>query len=292
MSPTNRPGAIITDLIERAREMKRARGQTAAQAGAVSETDDAEEDEDESATDTASTVQAANDTDEDDATAAPGYRTVKGIVRPASAISNDVASVSTGSLTPTNDSDSALASKSSSQLRNAFDDLKISRTADAAGPPPSQSGASLSVPSPLSRPPTDTPNAPSRLSTASVSSNHSAQAAHAAQAVEDKRASVSSAQTTGSTAPVVGGQKNVFKAARLCRLARRVNCADFTGDALLLGVDDGLYAFEMEGLHALPFVASLAMGSLTLGQMANQRCNRSPPGDTSKWMCWRESRSR
>lgn len=35
-----------------------------------------------------------------------------------------------------------------------------------------------------------------------------------------------------------------FKASRICRLAIRVNCAEFIGDTLLLGTDDGLFSFE------------------------------------------------
>ena len=44
-------------------------------------------------------------------------------------------------------------------------------------------------------------------------------------------------------------QKNVFKALRMCRLARDINCAEVIGNStLLLGVDDGLYSFESEGM--------------------------------------------
>ncbi|KAH6575531.1 hypothetical protein BASA50_002962 [Batrachochytrium salamandrivorans] len=37
---------------------------------------------------------------------------------------------------------------------------------------------------------------------------------------------------------------HVFKAGRVCRLSIKVNCANFLGDTLLFGTDDGLYAFE------------------------------------------------
>ncbi|KAJ1506765.1 putative protein serine/threonine kinase [Coelomomyces lativittatus] len=38
--------------------------------------------------------------------------------------------------------------------------------------------------------------------------------------------------------------KPVFKAIRMYRLAKRVNCADFIGPIMLLGVDDGLFAYD------------------------------------------------
>ncbi|KAI3639968.1 hypothetical protein MIR68_001973 [Amoeboaphelidium protococcarum] len=37
-----------------------------------------------------------------------------------------------------------------------------------------------------------------------------------------------------------------FKAVRLCRLTRRVNCAQYMGDLLLLGLEEGLFAFEAD----------------------------------------------
>ena len=52
--------------------------------------------------------------------------------------------------------------------------------------------------------------------------------------------SSSSVKTTSSS-------KNVFKALRMCRLARDINCAEIIGNSLLLGVDDGLYSFEADG---------------------------------------------
>ncbi|TPX67349.1 hypothetical protein SpCBS45565_g03850 [Spizellomyces sp. 'palustris'] len=39
-------------------------------------------------------------------------------------------------------------------------------------------------------------------------------------------------------------RKPTFKASRMCRLAIQVNCAEFLGDTLLLGTDDGLFGFE------------------------------------------------
>eukprot|EP00158_Paraphelidium_tribonemae_P006903 Partr_v1_DN28027_c0_g2_i3_m57238 putative mitogen-activated protein kinase kinase kinase kinase len=39
-------------------------------------------------------------------------------------------------------------------------------------------------------------------------------------------------------------QKLVFKAARLCRLARNVLCAQYVGDLLLIGLEQGLFGYE------------------------------------------------
>ena len=39
-------------------------------------------------------------------------------------------------------------------------------------------------------------------------------------------------------------RKIVFKAKRLCRLAKKVNCATFIGSHLLIGTDDGLFGFS------------------------------------------------
>ncbi|KAJ3312761.1 hypothetical protein HDV04_002725 [Boothiomyces sp. JEL0838] len=44
--------------------------------------------------------------------------------------------------------------------------------------------------------------------------------------------------------PVNSDITHVFKAERVCRLSIVVNCADFMGDTILFGSDDGLYAFE------------------------------------------------
>ncbi|KAJ3324983.1 hypothetical protein HDV06_005572 [Boothiomyces sp. JEL0866] len=44
--------------------------------------------------------------------------------------------------------------------------------------------------------------------------------------------------------PVNSDITHTFKAERVCRLSIVVNCADFMGDTILFGSDDGLYAFE------------------------------------------------
>ncbi len=54
-------------------------------------------------------------------------------------------------------------------------------------------------------------------------------------------------------------QKNVFKAMRMCRLARDINCAEIIGNSLLLGVDDGLYSFEADG-KVLSYIQVLLQG--------------------------------
>ncbi|ORZ34192.1 kinase-like domain-containing protein [Catenaria anguillulae PL171] len=48
------------------------------------------------------------------------------------------------------------------------------------------------------------------------------------------------ASAAAPTQPV----KMLFKAARICRLGKKINCADFIGPVLLLGVDDGLFALD------------------------------------------------
>eukprot|EP00834_Sanchytrium_tribonematis_P004141 NODE_188_length_13518_cov_0.721142.p1 type:complete len:631 gc:universal NODE_188_length_13518_cov_0.721142:12240-10348(-) len=44
--------------------------------------------------------------------------------------------------------------------------------------------------------------------------------------------------------PNMANRKVVFKAKRLCRLAKKVNCATFIGQHLLIGTDDGLFGFS------------------------------------------------
>lgn len=41
-------------------------------------------------------------------------------------------------------------------------------------------------------------------------------------------------------------RKPVFRAARLCRLPLKVNCADALGNTILFGTADGLYAYDIE----------------------------------------------
>lgn len=48
----------------------------------------------------------------------------------------------------------------------------------------------------------------------------------------------------GHSAAAATKHQPPFKALRLCRLGRQVNCAEYIGDMLLLGLDEGLYAFE------------------------------------------------
>jgi hypothetical protein len=43
-------------------------------------------------------------------------------------------------------------------------------------------------------------------------------------------------------------KKISFKAERICRLAIQVNCAEFWGNTLLFGTDDGLYAYDSDGI--------------------------------------------
>ncbi|KAJ3412960.1 hypothetical protein HDV05_008675 [Chytridiales sp. JEL 0842] len=45
-------------------------------------------------------------------------------------------------------------------------------------------------------------------------------------------------------------KKPMFNAMRMCRLGVRVNCAEFIGDTLLVGTEDGLYSFEMSETEA------------------------------------------
>ena len=47
--------------------------------------------------------------------------------------------------------------------------------------------------------------------------------------------------------PEVDPKPTVFKADRICRLSIQINCADFLGDTLLFGTDDGLYSYESKG---------------------------------------------
>eukprot|EP00835_Amoeboradix_gromovi_P005703 NODE_566_length_6624_cov_0.216245.p1 type:complete len:624 gc:universal NODE_566_length_6624_cov_0.216245:5135-3264(-) len=49
---------------------------------------------------------------------------------------------------------------------------------------------------------------------------------------------------TSQQAGVNINRKIVFKAKRLCRLAKKVNCATFIGTHLLIGTDDGLFGFS------------------------------------------------
>ncbi|KAL2918803.1 hypothetical protein HK105_201637 [Polyrhizophydium stewartii] len=44
--------------------------------------------------------------------------------------------------------------------------------------------------------------------------------------------------------PFSEAARPTFKAERVCRLSIQVNCANYLGDTLLFGTDDGLYAFE------------------------------------------------
>jgi serine/threonine protein kinase len=174
VSPINKGEVLITDLIEQARDAKRARGLSNPPNPDHDEGDDDEENDDSSAV------------DEDSSSSATLKAVAKGtIVRPGSAIS--------------------AASDDSSPIRADLAALRLNTSSTEMTPP--------------SRP-------DSRLVAAS---------------------SPVTTQEDDIRTPVSNAHKNVFKAVRLCRLARKINCADFTAETLLLGVDDGLYAFETVG---------------------------------------------
>jgi len=176
VAPINKGEVLITDLIEQARDAKRARGLSNPPNPDQEEGDDDEDNED------------ASPVDDDAGSSATLKPVAKGtIVRPGSAIS--------------------AASDDSSPIRADFASLKLNTSTPEMTPP--------------SRP-------DSRLAAAAETSPVTAH--------EDE-----------IRAPISNSHKNVFKAVRLCRLARKINCADFTAETLLLGVDDGLYAFETVG---------------------------------------------
>ncbi|KAJ3083932.1 hypothetical protein HK102_000828 [Quaeritorhiza haematococci] len=59
-----------------------------------------------------------------------------------------------------------------------------------------------------------------------------------------------STPATDSNPNLAAARKPTFKAMRICRLTIKVNCAEFMGDTLLLGTDDGLFAFEINATDA------------------------------------------
>ncbi|KAJ3372465.1 Mitogen-activated protein kinase kinase kinase kinase 3 [Allomyces arbusculus] len=53
-----------------------------------------------------------------------------------------------------------------------------------------------------------------------------------------------STRSSGGASEKSTNYRPTFRAARVCRLGKRINCADFLGTVLLLGVDDGLFALD------------------------------------------------
>lgn len=49
---------------------------------------------------------------------------------------------------------------------------------------------------------------------------------------------------TSSIASSTASKKPIFKASRVCRLAIKINCAEYADDVLLLGTDDGLFSYN------------------------------------------------
>ncbi|KAI9218963.1 kinase-like domain-containing protein [Blastocladiella britannica] len=82
------------------------------------------------------------------------------------------------------------------------------------------------------------------------------EAAAAASAATEARASAVTAASTAAaskparllTSAVTASPpvplRTQFKAARICRIGKKINCADFLGPVLLIGVDDGLFALD------------------------------------------------
>lgn len=185
VAPLNKAEILITDLIEQARDAKRARGLSNPPNPDQDEVDDDEEGED---------VSQPEDESGSSGTLKAGPKGT--IVRPGSAISS--------------------ASDDSSPVRADFAALKLN-TSSQDMQLQSRTGSQIATSSPIGL---------------------------AVNAAED---GVRSTPAIASAAV----HKNVFKAVRLCRLARKINCADFTAETLLLGVDDGLYAFETVGTYII-----------------------------------------
>jgi hypothetical protein len=64
----------------------------------------------------------------------------------------------------------------------------------------------------------------------------------------NRSAASSSTEETKRTPTPSQAPRGVFKASRICRLGKRINCADYVGAVLLLGVDDGLFALDTSEL--------------------------------------------
>ena len=173
---------------------------------------------------------ATEDEDDNSASQPNTYRTVKGIARPVSA---DTTS-STGILTP---EPQGTPNTSTGHLRSALESLKL------------ESGLS---PSPVISRSEETPRKSTNLKDSIPPASPSFPGAPSFPPPSREAINVNSTtvQQSPTTLPPTTATplttRNMFKAARLCRLTRRINCADFSGEVLLLGADDGLHALEME----------------------------------------------
>lgn len=67
------------------------------------------------------------------------------------------------------------------------------------------------------------------------------------QATQPIRVSTASTVNTPASVHVaVSRTLSPFKASRLCRLGRKINCAEYLSDTLILGLDEGLFAMEVD----------------------------------------------
>ncbi|KAL7750289.1 hypothetical protein RI367_004462 [Sorochytrium milnesiophthora] len=245
---SNQASAILVELVERAREAKLARAKrNGAETGNGSDTDgesgkaardgdDEEEDDD----------------DEDDNEAMSTMRKVD-TVKPSVAISKKIAAPEV-SPPGSNDRLSPLPEPVSIEPQS-------SPSRPASRPTSIVSPVSLQSPAQVDKPKSH----PSSIAASSSSSSfdrvaipepvHGSTQPHfpqqpppaSAPASVPRSSSSSSANVSNSSAAAsqeMTRKKAVFKACRHCRLGKRVNCADFLGHILLLGVDDGLFAFD------------------------------------------------
>ncbi|OAJ42089.1 hypothetical protein BDEG_25591 [Batrachochytrium dendrobatidis JEL423] len=128
-------------------------------------------------------------------------------------------------------------------LNQAMDQLKSLRQVSVkrevtAGRSPQMNGASFISQSPLSKD-------DRRAQNGSAVLNGPSGMLRQASMAESSRAGANELHNKELTPPEE--KKPIFKAEKVCRLSITVNCANFLGDTLLFGTDDGLYAFETSG---------------------------------------------
>ncbi|KAI8593344.1 kinase-like domain-containing protein [Geranomyces variabilis] len=244
MKPIGNASAIVTELVERTREARRQRAAQQgtknplfAQAGAGEDDDDEDEDED--------------DDEEDEETRAKG-ETVK---KRATTQKVEVVGPATNSpVVPAFDRLTIDSRDSKTNTINSIGRSSSTSPASTASTPTTVSATSPTIPT-LSPTPESTGS-----SSAAIDDREMTLKKLPTQHPKDESTAFAPFVPPPAAAPAgtaVGGgvdsrsgtldkaaKKPVFKASRMCRLTIQVNCAEFLGDTLLLGTDDGLFGFE------------------------------------------------
>jgi hypothetical protein len=84
---------------------------------------------------------------------------------------------------------------------------------------------------------------PVAMTSTSTGSNSSTMSKHR----ESAPASISGLSPNSSNTAKI--QPIIFKASRICRLGRKVICSEYMQDVLLIGLDEGLFAFDSEDMQ-------------------------------------------